>query len=653
MDKYLDALKKYFGYDSFRGIQREIIESVCTGHDTLGLMPTGGGKSITFQVPALCGEGVCIVITPLISLMTDQVAALRRRHIPAAAIHSGMKPRDITDVLENSIFGGVKILYVSPERLSTPLFITKFRKMRVSLIAVDEAHCICQWGYDFRPAYLTISSIRELHPEAPVLALTATATVDVRDDICRQLARPERVRGEGTPEGFNVFSMSFERPNISYVVRDTNDKDAETAHILNSTQGSAIVYVGSRKRAEEMTEMLVAGGIKAGCYHAGLTDSERAARQQEWMKGTTRVIVATNAFGMGIDKADVRVVIHRDTPDSIEAYFQEAGRAGRDGARSYAVLLHNSVDRRILLRRIEESYPPLDYVRAVYDHCAYFLQIADGEGEGRTYTFDLYHFCTAFRHFPTRAEAALHILSAAGYIFYNENDEMSARVQFLMDRDDLYKLNGLAAEQERTLEALLRIYSGLFSTLTPISIERLSEASGMSDADVKSALHFLYASRILTYIPRQITPTVKYLQPRQESDKLIFPPIAYDDRKAAFSKRINAMLHYAESGDVCRSVLLLDYFGERATHTCGHCDVCLTKKKKGGAAGGATMKPDDKDATHAIMSLLADGAPHDVEELYTIRVPLADVDDALSALISGDIIRQENGKIRITKPQGR
>ena len=417
---YQSILKQYWGYDDFRGIQREIIESIGAGHDTLGLMPTGGGKSVTFQVPALAMQGVCIVITPLIALMKDQVDNLLRRGIKAAAIYSGLTHEEIIITLENCIFGDVKLLYVSPERLASELFQKKLRHMRVSFITVDEAHCISQWGYDFRPSYLEIAAIRKLLPKVPVLALTATATPKVIEDIQEKLTRKTSLTGKTGETSFNVFKMSFERKNLVYVVREAPDKREQILHILNSLPGTAIVYARSRQRTKEVSEMLNQTGISATFYHAGLDSSVKDERQQAWQEGKTRVMVATNAFGMGIDKPDVRLVIHIDCPDSIEAYFQEAGRAGRDGHRSYAVLLYNGSDKRKLEKRIADTFPTKDYIRQVYEHLAFYYQIGVGSGFNHTFEFNIEQFCRAFRHFPLQVDSALKILSRAGYIEYTE-----------------------------------------------------------------------------------------------------------------------------------------------------------------------------------------------------------------------------------------
>ena len=454
-DRYIQILKKYWGYDNFRGIQREIVESIGSGKDTLGLMPTGGGKSITFQVPALAMEGVCIVVTPLISLMKDQVDNLRRRGVMAAAVYSGMTRDEVVATLENCILGHTKLLYVSPERLASDLFRVKLGHMKVSFITVDEAHCISQWGYDFRPSYLQIAQLRDMKPGVPVLALTATATPEVVDDIQDRLRFSER----------NVFRMSFERSNLAYVVRTAQDKKQEMLHILRSVPGSAIVYVRSRRRCREVCDIITEAGIKATFYHAGLEHYEKDERQRQWHDDEVRVMVATNAFGMGIDKPDVRLVLHADCPNSLEAYFQEAGRAGRDGKKAYAVLLYNGHDERKMDKRIVEEFPDKQFIRDVYEHLAYFYQIALGDGRGHTFLFDITKFCQTFHHFSIQTNSALKILQRAGYIYYDMEPDAMARVRFLLDRDDLYRLDNSSADEDAVVLALLRHYSGLFPTI--------------------------------------------------------------------------------------------------------------------------------------------------------------------------------------------
>ena len=447
---YLAILKQYWGYDSFRGIQEDIIRSIGEGHDTLGLMPTGGGKSITFQVPALAMDGLCLVVTPLIALMKDQVQHLRQRGIKALAIYAGMNREEIVTTLENCIFGNYKFLYISPERLDTELFRTKLRRMKVSMITVDESHCISQWGYDFRPAYLKIAEIRDLLPGVPVLALTATATPEVVKDIQTQLHFSKG----------NVFRMSFERQNLAYVVRRTENKADELLHILNRQPGSAIVYVRNRRRTKEIASLLQEAGIQADFYHAGLDDATRDIRQQRWQRGESRVIVATNAFGMGIDKPDVRLVIHMDLPDSIEAYFQEAGRAGRDGEKAYAVILYAKSDRTTLLKRIPDNFPQKDYIKDVYEHLQYYYQMAMGDGQGCVKEFDIEDFCRKFKYFPVPVDSALRILTRAGYLEYTDEQDNASRLLFTLRRDELYKLKEMGDELDLLIQTVLRSYTG-------------------------------------------------------------------------------------------------------------------------------------------------------------------------------------------------
>ena len=563
MDSLL-LLKKYWGYDDFRGIQREIIESISSGHDTLGLMPTGGGKSITFQVPALAQEGTCIVITPLIALMKDQVQNLRNRGIKAAAIYSGLSHDKILMTLENAVFGAIKILYVSPERLSSDLFQQKLRHINVSFICVDEAHCISQWGYDFRPSYLTIADIRKDLPNTPVLALTATATPEVVDDIQEKLGFREK----------RVFRMSLERKNLAYIVRRTINKEQQLVHILQRVPGSAIVYVRSRQRTKEFADLLCKSGINATFFHAGLDNAEKDMRQLTWQKDAVRVMVATNAFGMGIDKPNVRVVVHIDCPDSLEAYFQEAGRAGRDGDKAYAILLYDDNDKMKLKKRIVDTFPDKDYIRDIYDQLAYFYQIGVGSGYNATFEFPIERFCRTYKRFPIPTISALQILTRAGYIDYREEEESQARVMFLLGRDDLYRLHDNEPQEDAVIVALLRTYSGLFQDYGYIDESVIAQQCGLTQPQVYMILRTLTQKRILNFIPQKHIPFIRYTQRREVSEHLLFPPAVYDDLKARYTQRIDKMLEYATSDHVCRSRLLLRYFGETRSNDCGICDVC-------------------------------------------------------------------------------
>ena len=623
---YAQVLKQYWGYDDFRGIQREIIESIGSGHDTLGLMPTGGGKSITFQVPALCSEGTCIVITPLIALMKDQVAHLRRIGIQASAIYSGLSREEIIITLENCILGDTRILYVSPERLSSELFQTKLRHMRVSFITVDEAHCISQWGYDFRPSYLEIAKIRRILPNSPVLALTATATPAVVEDICEKLS--------GT---FNIFQMSFERRNLAYVVRQAADKREQLVHILNSVKGCAIVYARSRRRTKEVSELLNASGISATFYHAGLDTTVKDERQRDWQQDKVRVMVATNAFGMGIDKPDVRLVIHIDCPDSIEAYFQEAGRAGRDGFKAYAVLLYNDGDHRKLEKRISDTFPEKDYIKKVYEHLAYFYQVGVGSGYNHTFEFNIDDFCHKFRHFPIQVDSALKILNRAGYIEYTEEQDNQARVMFTVSRNDLYRLEGNTPNEEKVITALLRNYGGLFVDYNFIDESFIASQSGLQPHQVYLVLKSLSQKHILHFIPQKKTPYVRYLQRREDMENVQIPHSVYEERKVLFRERIEAMISYATNDKVCRSRQLLRYFGETSNHDCRQCDVCLSQvhDQSGESVNSAEA--------HAILGLLADGKPHHITELRDIQLPTEQLNAALDYLLAEEYVTQEDG----------
>ena len=568
-DKFQSILQKYWGYPDFRGIQRNIIESIASGRDTLGLMPTGGGKSITFQVPALAQEGVCIVITPLIALMKDQVLHLKERGILADAIYADKSRSEILQTLDNTIFGGVKILYVSPERLASEMFQTKLRHIHVSFITVDEAHCISQWGYDFRPSYLQIADIREMKPGVPILALTATATPEVVEDIQEKLHFSEK----------NVFKMSFERKNLAYVVREAEDKQSEMIHILQSVGGSAIVYARSRKRTKEMAQLLSQQGITATFYHAGLDPDVKDQRQKAWQKDEVRVMCATNAFGMGIDKPDVRMVIHIDCPDSLEAYFQEAGRAGRDGQKSYAVLLYNKHDELKLSKRVEDTFPQKELIQDIYEHLAYFYQIGVGSGQGKTFEFDIEKFCIIYKYFPTKVDAALRILERSGYLHYEDNPDGKARVMFLLGRNDLYLLDQLSPSQDAVVTALLRSYGSLFVDLTYIDEAMIARQAELTIQQVYFALKSLAARHIIKFIPRRKIPFITYTRDRVDGNKVVIPKEVWESRREQYEKRIKSMIHYAKNDEECRSKQLLAYFGEENDSECKQCDVCLANRE--------------------------------------------------------------------------
>lgn len=565
---HYQLLKKYWGYDNFRGIQEEIINSIGEDRDTLGLMPTGGGKSITFQVPALAKKGLCLVVTPLISLMKDQVQNLRKRGIRALAIYSGMSRQEIVTTLENCIFGDYKFLYISPERLDTEIFRTKLRKMTISMITVDESHCISQWGYDFRPAYLKIAEIRDLLPDVPVLALTATATPEVVKDIQQRL----RFREE------NVFRMSFERKNLAYIVRKTENKTKELLHILRRMPGSAIIYVRNRRRTKEITELLMHEGITADFYHAGLDDATKDIRQQRWQTGESRVMVATNAFGMGIDKPDVRIVLHLDLPDSIEAYFQEAGRAGRDGNKAYSVILHTPSDKITLHKRIPDMFPEKTYIKQVYEHLQFYYQMAMGDGRGCVKEFNLEDFCKKFKYFPVPVDSALKILTQAGYLEYTDEQDNASRIYFTIHRDELYKLRELGEEMDKLIQIVLRSYTGVFTDYVFISEDTLAVRSGLTRRQVYDLLMQLSRMHIIHYIPHKKTPYIIYTRERVDTQQLNIPRMAYEERKERYKARIEAIVDYVTCETICRSRMLLRYFGEKNEHNCGICDTCLSHR---------------------------------------------------------------------------
>ena len=628
-DIYRDILRQYWGYDDFRGIQREIIESIGSGRDTLGLMPTGGGKSITFQVPALAAEGTCIVVTPLIALMKDQVQHLRAKGVRAAAVYSGMKRSEIVSTLENCILGDVKLLYVSPERLDSDIFQIKLRHMRVSFITVDEAHCISQWGYDFRPAYLDIANLRKIKPDIPVLALTATATLQVIDDIQDKLSFRQK----------NVFRMSFERKNLSYVVRKAENKPAELVHILQRVAGSAIVYVRSRQRCKDISEFLSGSGIDSTFYHAGLEHSTRDERQKLWQEDKKRVIVATNAFGMGIDKPDVRIVIHFDCPDSVEAYFQEAGRAGRDGNRAYAVLLWNGSDISKLTRRVDENFPPKEYINNVYNCLAYFSGVANGSGMGHKISFDIGRFCAVYHLFPVQVDSSLHILDNAGYLHYETDPDSAARVHVLLRRNDLYQLDSLSANDEAVMTALLRCYGGLFADYRYVDESLIASQAQLTRDQCYQVLKSLSKRNIISYIPQRKMPVITYQRDRE--DEVFIPKQVYEDRKEQFIKRIEAVMVYAGNDDVCRSQQLLRYFGEDDVEQCGHCDVCLNDKHK-----SAGFK---NDTVQLILALLSDKEQHALDEVAALDAPDEDVDKALRFLVSENMVGMDADKLMLRR----
>ncbi|MDD3107943.1 MAG: RecQ family ATP-dependent DNA helicase [Alistipes sp.] len=568
-DTALRLLKQYWGYEAFRPLQLETIRAVCAGQDTLVLMPTGGGKSILYQIPALAQEGVCIVVTPLIALMKDQIDKLRSRRILAEAIHSGMRARDIDRILDNCIYGSVKFLYIAPERIDSDLFRVRFAKMRVSLLAVDEAHCISQWGYDFRPAYLQIARLRALQPEMPVLALTASATPDVATDIMEhlQFAKP------------HILRMSFARPNLSYVVRHTEDKHGQLLRILAQVPGSAIVYVRTREKAETLAQFLQEKELSAAFYHGGMSYGMRSIRQDDWIRGVVRVMVATNAFGMGIDKADVRVVIHYDLCDSLEAYYQEAGRAGRDGARAYAVILLAEGDPEGALRRLQLGFPPLDKIAEIYEALGNFLGVAIGDGKGMATVFNVYDFAAKFHYFVPTVLNAIAILQQNGYLILTDEMDNPARLRFIVPRDELYRIRVNRKALDHLITLLLRRNTGLFSSFVSIDEAELVHLSGYTPEHLHELLKTLWQLRIIRYIPGSKSPMLILSEERLPTENLRISPESYARRKECAERRIQSMFDYLHPHDTCRSVLIQRYFGEQTARPCGVCDICIAQRK--------------------------------------------------------------------------
>ncbi len=567
-----NILKKHWGYESFRPLQEDIIMSVLSGRDTLGLMPTGGGKSITFQVPAMALPGLTVVVTPLISLMKDQVDNLRRRRVKAVYLHSGMTVRESKIAREKLINGGAKLLYVSPERLRNQRFIQELRMTEVSLIVVDEAHCISQWGYDFRPSYLNIRSLRKIFPKVNVLALTATATPHVESDILRQLEMKDAA----------LFRMSFSRSNLNYIVRNTETKIYEIFHILSRTEGSAIVYVRSRKRTREIAEYLSSAGISSTYYHAGLDISLKEERQNEWQRSGVRVMVATNAFGMGIDKPDVRVVIHFDMPPSLEEDYQEAGRAGRDGKKSYVVLLTSRADSGLLRRRVTETFPPREEIKLLYERVCNYLHVSMDEGYEKLAEFDVERFCEVFSYQRRRCLACLHLLGQAGYLEYLEETEHRSRVMMTCTREELYHVDRLSADADLVLTRILRLYSGLFAEYVYIDERVISRESGIDERRVYESLLELGRRKVLSYVPRSRSPYIYFPTAREDKRYVMIGKDIYEDRKKVISERTEAMIDYGFGKGKCREKILLEYFGEQDGKDCGRCDICRGRNQRSG-----------------------------------------------------------------------
>lgn len=564
MENYRQILTRYWGYPDFRSMQLEIIESVATGKDTLGLMPTGGGKSITFQVYSLSQKGICIVITPLIALMKDQVENLNSRGIKALAIHSGMSPLEIKITLDNAVWGEYKFLYVSPERLNSEIFTERLAQMDVNLVTVDEAHCISQWGYDFRPSYLNIIQIRKILPNVKFLALTATATLKVAGDIQEKLGFKQK----------NILQVSFLRENLNYLVRQVENKMGYLLETLIKVKGSGIIYVRSRRATHEISDELRKNNISADYYHAGLTNTIRNSKQDDWISGKTRVIVATNAFGMGIDKPDVRFVIHFVPPDSLEEYYQEAGRAGRDGKKSAAVLLFNNAEKTKLKKHVAVAFPEIATIKRIYQSLCNYLQIAEGFGKNQVYEFSLQGFAQAFKFQQAMVFNSLKILQREGYLEFTEEVDSPSRVYFTVSRDDLYKFQVSNAEMDGFIKLLLRSYTGLFTGFVSIDEDLLSKRSGAGPDKIYEYLKHLRKSKIIDYVPRNKTPFIYFCKERINIDRLKISKESYDLRKNELNNRIDAVIYYATSTTKCRSQILLEYFGETDSVRCGNCDMC-------------------------------------------------------------------------------
>ncbi len=623
-DKIHDILKRYWGYDAFRPLQEEIINEVLAGHDVLGLMPTGGGKSLTFQVPTMAMDGMALVITPIISLMKDQVDGLISRKIKATYLHSGLTFAEMRKTYEKCVNGGCKFLYVSPERLSSESFRERLKQMKISLIVVDEAHCISQWGYDFRPSFLRIAEIRKLLRGVPVLALTATAPPVVVKDIMEKLEF-------SAP---NVLQKSFRRRNLSYVVRHTTEKTGELVHILKSVPGTAVVYVRSRKRTKQISDFLVHSGINADYYHAGLSVEEKEDKQNKWRNDELQVIVATNAFGMGIDKPDVRLVVHIDVPNSLEEYYQEAGRAGRDGLRAYAVLLVADVDKRVLHRHLTEAFPDKDFIRKVYGLAGDFLSVALGTGYEQVYDFNFNLFCSRFNLPVLATFNSLKILTQAGYIEFVEEMETQSRVKILADKEDLYDIETEVHGVDTVLQAILRTYTGLFADYVNINEDVISYKYGLTQETIYTALLELTRLHILHYIPRKRTPLMIYSTSREEPRHVLIPRAVYEEMRERMRIRIESVIEYAY-GSKCREEVLLNYFGETTEYKCGTCDVCLEVRKK--------TTYTDKDVRDGIL-YMAQVRPRTMEEfLDTLSFSKQDIIRELSVLVDeGAVIHTED-----------
>ena len=643
--KLHETLAKYWGYKDFRPGQEAIIYSVMAGNDTLALMPTGGGKSLTYQVPTLAREGLCIVITPLIALMKDQVDRLRQMGIAATAIHSGMSYTQIDIALDNCVYGDMKFLYVAPERLATEAFRLRVQRMKVSLLAVDEAHCISQWGYDFRPSYLRIAELRRLLPDVPVLALTASATQLVSDDIMKNLGF----------KSSNIIRSSFSRPNLSYSVRYTDDKNEQLLRVIRNVEGCGIIYVQSREGSEQLADMLQKEGINASYYHAGLPYAERNIRQDEWSSGKVRIMVATNAFGMGIDKADVRFVVHYTMCDSLENYYQEAGRAGRDGKRSYALLLAASNDDKKISKRFEQEFPPLEEIKSIYEKICSYIQVAIGDGLYSSHVFNMQEFCIRERIFPGKVRSALKLLSQNGYISLIEEMENPAKILFTVSRDDLYKIRIDRQELDHIIRTILRRYNGIFTEFRAIDEREIATLTGYKIEKVKELLKRMWQMRIIRYIPANSSPMIFFDEERLPTKDIYISPDTYLHRKRLISERFDSMVEYADNKLECRSVLLQRHFGDLDAQPCGICDICLAEKRR--RKEEAANKESDNPATNSnaklaekILSLIKENSLSAREVMREVSGEPALIGKIIEELkISGKISLSDGGKLVINE----
>ncbi|MBL7844883.1 MAG: RecQ family ATP-dependent DNA helicase [Cyclobacteriaceae bacterium] len=633
----ISILKRYWKHLAFRPLQEEIIASVLKHQDTLALLPTGGGKSVCFQVPAMLMEGMCLVISPLIALMKDQVEGLKRKGIAATAIHSGMSRAEIDRLLDNCIHDHVKFLYVSPERLQTELFIARVKQMKVSLVVVDEAHCISQWGYDFRPPYLQLAALRELMPDVPVIALTATATQQVKDDIVDKLA---------FRKGFEVFQRTFARDNISFVVRKAENKEKKMLEVLQKVSGPAIVYVRSRKGTVELAELMARKNISATVYHAGLSFQQRTEHQDDWIKGRCRVMVATNAFGMGIDKPDVRTVVHMDLPETLEAYYQEAGRAGRDGGRSYAVVLWHEADRDSLMAKVKQAHPEVSYLKKIYQGLANYFQLAEGSGEGESYAFDLHDFSERFELHVQEVYGALKKLEEEGLIQFNESFYSPSHITFHMDRAALYEFQVANEKFDPIIKMLLRLYGAqLFSDFVKITESQLAKGLRVSVDELKAELKHLHALNVLIYQPIVDSPQVTFILPRQDADNLPLNFERIKTRRKLAEEKMEAMVGFVTTTHRCRMQLILDYFDEQSWEICGKCDVCVANRKR-------ENQVEAKELQHEILTILSSGSLTS-EELET-KINPTDTEmfvDIIRDLVDrGELEYDDVWKLRVKVP---